>query len=188
MWRAFGGNAARVAIVFRVPYYSAGAQALNIMFSPVAYLTEREVHDELLAVMNSSLAGSDFLKSADRSVVLATIFNMLVTGVVCLKHEGFREEREWRVIYAPKRSPAPLIEANTKTIGGVPQIVYKLPLDVTTSSALAELDLSRMFDRLIVGPSPYPWVIFEAFVSALAKAGVMDAEKRVVVSGIPLRA
>jgi hypothetical protein len=32
MWRAFGGNAARVAIVFKVPWFSVGVAALNVMF------------------------------------------------------------------------------------------------------------------------------------------------------------
>ena len=80
---------------------------------------------------------------------------MLVAGVCCLKHEGFLEEREWRVIYAPNRSSSPLIESSTETIGGIPQIVYKLPLDVAVSDAIADLDLSRMFDRLIIGPSQF---------------------------------
>ena len=35
MWRAFGGNTARVALVFNVPSRSDGATALNINFSPV---------------------------------------------------------------------------------------------------------------------------------------------------------
>jgi hypothetical protein len=63
-----------------------------------------------------------------------------------------------------------------------------LPLDSTVSDALGDLDLSRMFDRLIIGPSPYPWVMYEAFTAALTKAGVMEAETRVFTSGIPIRA
>ena len=35
---------------------------------------------------------------------------MLVAGVTCLKHEGFHEEREWRVLYAPNRTASPLME------------------------------------------------------------------------------
>src|SRR2546421_519490 len=44
MWRAFGGNSARVAIVFYLPWYTAAVHALNLFFSPVGYLTEPEVH------------------------------------------------------------------------------------------------------------------------------------------------
>jgi hypothetical protein len=71
--------------------------------------------------------------------------------------------------------------SSTEPIGGVPQIIYKIPLDKS------ELDLASMFDRLIVGPSPYPWVMYEAFVDALTRAGVTDAGNRVRISEIPLR-
>src|SRR5437763_16679491 len=42
MWRAFGDfNVARVALVIKVPHYSEGQDALNVIFSPVAYLDEK---------------------------------------------------------------------------------------------------------------------------------------------------
>lgn len=129
----------------------------------------------------------DFLGSVDRQIVIGTVFTMLRTGVTCLKHEGFREEREWRAIYSPKLKSSSLIEASTEVIAGVPQVVCKVPLDVTVSDALADLDLSRLFDRLIIGPSPYPLVMYEAFTDALKKAGVGEAEKRVFTSCIPVR-
>ena len=101
---------------------------------------------------------------------------------------GFEEEREWRAIYTPKRAASPLIISSTEVIGGVPQIIFQIPLDESVSPALAELDLVSLFDRLIVGPSPYPWAMYEAFADELAKAGVADAGNRVRISGIPLRA
>lgn len=188
MWRAFGSSAARVAIMFKVPEFSEGAAALNLMFSPVAYLKEAEAHNEVHAVIESIRTNCDFLRSQDHSHVVGNVFNMLVAGVACLKHEGFREEREWRVIYAPKRLPSPLMESSTEILDGIPQIVCKIPLDVTVSDTLADLDLARIFDRLIIGPSEHPWVMYEAFVAALVKAGVADAGKRVWISDIPIRA
>jgi len=187
MWRAFGGNAARVAIVLKVPWFSAGTTALNVTFNPVAYLTNNEVHNAMGDVIKNIHTDSDFLRSIARSVLVGMVFNMLVTGVTCLKHEGFHEEREWRVIYSPKRFPSSLIEASTKVIAGVPQLLYELPLDRAVSPVLDDLDMSKMFDRLIIGPSPYPWVMYEAFTDALKKAGVEEAEKRVFMSCIPIR-
>lgn len=112
---------------------------------------------------------------------------MLVAGVTCLKHEGFHEEREWRVIYSPERWPSTLMESSIEVVGGIPQIVYKLPLDSTKSSSLAELDLTRIFDRLIIGPSQFPSSMYEAFVKSLKAIGVENAETRVFISGIPIR-
>lgn len=188
MWRAFGGNTARVAIVFSVPWFSAGALALNVSLNPVAYLNEEEVHAEINTVIKNIRENCDFLRSIERSRIVGSIFNMLLAGVTCLKHEGFHEEREWRVLYAPNREASPLMEHSTEIIGGVPQIVYKAPLDANVSKDLADIDVSRVFDRLIIGPSPYPWVMYQAFVAALAEIGVPEANKRVFVSDIPIRA
>lgn len=190
MWRAYGGNSARVAIVFRVPWYTGAAKELSISLNPVAYLDQTELHNELATVISNVEKNVDFLKTIDRDELRGYIFTLFMVGVTGLKHEGFREEREWRVLYSPKLNPSPLIESSLETIGGVPQTIHKLPLDKTistSSAALAELDFAKIFDRLIIGPSPYPYAQYEAFVSALGKAGVENAEERVFVSGIPIR-
>ena len=187
MWRAFGGNVARVGIVLNVPLYTMATQPLNLLFSSVAYLSEDLTHKVLLEVIQNVTMNCNYLKTVDRKSVVMVIFAMLLAGIVCLKHEGFHEEREWRVIYAPKRAPSPLMESSTEVIGGIPQVVHKIPLDMSVSTSVADLDLPRMFDRLIIGPTPYPWPMGVAFIEALKQAGVADAENRVVASGIPIR-
>jgi hypothetical protein len=68
-----------------------------------------------------------------------------------------------------------------------PQIVYKLPVDVTVSPLLSDLDFSKLFDRLIIGPSSFPSPMSQAFTEALTRAGVPDAANRVFCSNIPIR-
>jgi|HubBroStandDraft_1064217.scaffolds.fasta_scaffold02652_8 hypothetical protein len=190
MWRAFGGSNPRVAIVFRAPWYSGATAGLNVIFSPVAYFSDTQVQDEIYSVIKNINDHADFVRATDRVQVVRTVFAMLVAGVVCLKHEGFHEEREWRVIYGPKRNPSPIMEAETetKTIGGVPQLIYKMPLDATVAPEVAGLDVARIFDRLIIGPSQYSLAMHQAFAAALTNAGIADASARVVFSGIPIRA
>ena len=187
MWRAFGMSTARVAIVFKVPRISAGAEALRFLFSPVAYLTRDDAHAVIAEVIANLGTSRDFLRSIDRQSVIQIVFMMFLAGVTCLKHEGFREEREWRAVYSPQVYSSPLMESGIEVVAGVPQLVYKIPLDATASPALADLDFSRIFHRLIIGPSPYPWPMFEAFRDALIKAGVTDAQDRLWSSGIPIR-
>jgi hypothetical protein len=189
MWRAFGGNTARVALVVNIPWVGHVAQALRLLFSPVAYPTEAEAHSPLHQATANIKAHNEFLRSVDRQMVVGSVLSMLVIGVTCLKHEGFREEREWRAIYLPHNLPSPLMESSTEVIGGVPQVIYKVPLDVSVSPALSGLEFSSIFDRLIIGPSQYPFPMYEAFTGALVKAGVPQetAKRRVFISGIPLR-
>jgi hypothetical protein len=165
MWRAFGGaTAARVALVLRVPWFTGVQDVLNVFFSPVAYLTEDEVHSVIAEVTRNVTKNVDFLLSVDRASVLNSVFMMLVGGVTCMKHESFREEREWRAIYTPHMRPSPLMESSVEIVGGVPQIIYKLPVDVQKSEALAVLDMTSIFDQIIIGPSQFSWAMFEAFV------------------------
>jgi hypothetical protein len=188
MWRAFGGgNAARVGIVLKLPKFSAATDALNIMVSPVAYLREADVQTELDQVIQNVQTACTYLPTVDRSLIVTCVYAMLSAGVVCMKHEGFHEEREWRVVYGPRRKPSALMETATEAVGGVPQTIHKIPLDRSVSDDLAAIDVAQIFDRLIIGPSMYGVSMHEAFVRALTEKGVTDAAQRVVVSGIPIR-
>ncbi len=187
MWRAFGGNTAHVAIVFAIPMFSGAAIGLNLIFSPVAYLAEEQVHGVIDRVIKNIDENRKFLHSVDRRFVVASAFTMLLAAATCLKHEGFHEEREWRAIYSPKRLPSLLMESSTEVIGGIPQHVYKIPLDATADPALADLDFSKVFDRLIIGPSQFPGAMAEAFNEALSKVGVRNVHERIYKSGIPIR-
>ena len=84
-----------------------------------------------------------FLSSCDRQLILYYVFTTLLAAVTCLKHEGFREEREWRAIYSPRLlPPSALMQCSTQIIAGVPQVVYSIPFDKTASPALARFDFS----------------------------------------------
>lgn len=164
MWRAFGNQAAaRVALVFQIPWITEAHALLNILFHPVSYRTESESHALLREVISAVKAESDFLHSLDRQKILDNVFSMLISSVTNMKHEGFSEEREWRAIYLPKLRASSVIEPSIEVIGGTPQMVYKLPLDVQNSPELADLDLAKIFDRLIVGPTQYPTAVVQAF-------------------------
>jgi Protein of unknown function (DUF2971) len=188
MWRAFGGTATRIGIVLSIPYSSLSILALSLTFSPVAYLSEPAAHEILEQVIENVRANREELRMIGRDALVRLVFMTLLSGVVCLKHEGFHEEREWRAIYAPNRWPSQLIESSTEVISGVPQLVYKIPLDSSVSNQIADLDFTQIFDHLIIGPTSYPWPIYSAFVGELAKAGVANSADRVLVSGIPIRA
>jgi hypothetical protein len=188
MWRALGGTATRVGIVLRFPYISISAASIALNFGPVAYLAESGVQGIIDQVVANVQANRDYLRTLKRETLVQLVFQIFTSGIVCLKHEGFVEEREWRAIYTPKRWFSPIIESSTDVVAGVPQIIYKVPLDGAASPLVADLDFARVFDRLIVGPTPYPWPIYGAFVEALKPSGVPDAKERVFVSNIPIRA
>jgi hypothetical protein len=79
------------------------------------------------------------------------------------------------------------MENSIESIGGSPQRVYIIPLDAKKSTELKSLDFARIFQRLIIGPSQFPLSMDDAFVEELGRAGVADADQRVVISTIPIR-
>jgi hypothetical protein len=187
MWRALRSSTARVGLVFNVPARSKGAEAMKLIFSPVAYFKNNEEDQLVPEVIKNVIANTDFLKTVERQQIVGWIFSMLLLGVTCVKHEGFREEKEWRVVHCPQLYPAPLITSSTEIVEGIPQAVYKLPLDKTLDPILDDLDFAKLFDRLIIGPSPYPAAMFGAYLEALSKAGVAEAGKKIFISNIPIR-
>jgi hypothetical protein len=187
MWRAFAPGNPRVALVLKPPYKDSAASSLNVILSPVAYFTDADVETNLRLVVENVRAEQELLRRTDRKIILSWIFHMFRTGVVSLKHEGFHEEREWRVIYSPKQRPSTFMKTSTEVIDGVPQIIHAIPLGGPPPDDLEGIDIPHLLDRVIVGPSQYPWVMYEAFVAALKAAGVPDADTRVWTSGIPIR-
>lgn len=188
MWRAFGPSTVpRVAIVFSLPWYTEVTQHLSLIFSPVGYFADEEVTRQIQEVTENVRANLSLLRSVNPLWIFASAFAMLLTAVTCLKHEGFREEREWRVIHQPTRWPSALVKPTRKIVAGVPQIVYELPLDASASDKIAEVDLARVLDHIIIGPTQYPLSVGEAVMQALNEAGVQDAAKKVWASTIPIR-
>ena len=187
MWRAFAAAPGKVAFIFKVPSVSPGAKKLNLTFNPVAYLSHNEACAVLEEVIQNVTAETTFLKSLDRQLIVNIVVGMFVTFVTCLKHQAFAEEREWRAIYSPDLQPSSLMESQVTVINGVAQPIYKIPLDARVSPELADLDFAARLDHIIIGPTPYPWVMYRAIVKALDEAGIPDATKKVWNADIPLR-
>lgn len=59
--------------------------------------------------------------------------------------------------------------------------------DSKLKGLFAELDLARILDRVIIGPTQYPLAVLSALIAALTAAGVADANSKIVVSDIPIR-
>jgi hypothetical protein len=188
MWRAFGGEAtARVALVIKLDPDPIKNSLLHIMLSPVAYFTDQELEKELDALVRNVRAATSFLRREIEPGVFALIvWGMLTSLIVCLKHEGFREEREWRLVHSPQPFGSFPLESAVEGVFGIPQRTYKIPLE-NKSNAGIKFGLPDLLDRLIIGPTQFPWVMRDAFVAALDAAGVKDAANRVFVSQIPVR-
>ena len=187
MWRAFGATPARVAIVLAIPWYTGAAEALGVGLFPVAYHNDVDASADFERIIQNVNENVEFLRSLQLDELRNWIFLLFQTAAVCSKHPGFREEREWRVVYAPNRGHSPLIHSEIRALAGIPQRIFKLPLDEKVSDKIAGLDLSRILDRIIVGPTQYPIVIYDALVETLNRIGIPDPTRMVFASDISIR-
>lgn len=184
MWRAYGN----VAVVLNpTVFMRATVQKLQAYSNPVDYHTPESFQAEFEAMVDRVAHNFDYLKARGESHIWSWVLFMLRQFVLCTKHKGFSEEREWRIIYDPNDEPSPLIRKEVEVIRNVAQPVVKLRLMNLPEDEVVGLDLPSLIERIIIGPSQYPLVQQEAFATLLANKGVVNPYARIFVSDIPLR-
>ncbi|ASP32683.1 DUF2971 domain-containing protein [Labrenzia sp. VG12] len=186
MWRAYGGQTGVAFVVSGKPFLTP-SDALNAYTSPVEYLSRSQFEQEFIQFIESIQGNATWVKSLGRDTVKAYMFAALRFAMLCTKHPGFHEEREWRVIYSPKYEHSKKITIDVESIGGTPQKVCKIPLKDIPEEGLTGIEVPSLLDRIIIGPTQYPVEMREAFIDVLEKAGVAEAEQKVIISDIPLR-
>jgi len=185
MWRAYGAGG--IAFVMNNKPFLSPSNALKAYTSPVAYLDDRGFQQHLSVITSNILNNLDFLKAQGRDKVKGLVFHVFKMAVLCTKHPGFEEEKEWRVVYSTSMEKSDRLIKDIQTIGGIPQPIYKIPLKDVPEENFVGAEIPSLIERVIIGPTQFPLVTYEAFVESLAKAGVEDAQKRVFISDIPLR-
>jgi hypothetical protein len=186
MWRAYGGQAG-VALVINGAVMFSETNALNIFSSPVDYLNPEAFAARLELIAKNMQSDVDYITSLGRETVKSLAFHLLLFAVVCTKHPGFLEEREWRNVALPKIYTTEQAALDIEVIRGTPQPVLKLDLQNNPEKGLVNLAIPDLLERIIIGPCEFPQVICNAFLKLLADAGVSEPQKKIVVSGIPLR-
>jgi len=79
------------------------------------------------------------------------------------------------------------MKSELKTIDGVPQIIYRLPLADIPGEQLLGLNIKDLIDKIIIGPTNYSAAIKQAFTEVLENAGVENVHEKIIISNIPIR-
>jgi len=186
MWRAYGQGSG-VAIVMHSKPIVSGPGLLKTQTSPVAYFNEDHFKIELQNIVANIETNKNFLKSQDSRLIGLVCASMFRIAALSSKHPGFHEELEWRIIYSPDIVESEHMIKDLKVINGIPQVIYKIPLKSASGDIKLGGELPEIIDRIIIGPTEFPLATYKAFVVALRDAGIENPEKRVFISGIPLR-
>jgi hypothetical protein len=190
MWRAYGGNT-NLAFVFKNDPFLSESDALNAFTSPVLYADSDSFKPNFLQVAENVERNIGMLCIAGEAIASHLMLSAMHFAALSTKHPGFAEEREWRVIYTPKLSltgsRSSRLESKIVSLGGVPQRIFALKLENIPEEGFLGATLPELLVEVIIGPSQFPWPIYDALVDKLHHAGIADAADRVRVSNIPLR-
>ncbi len=186
MWRAYASGTG-VALVLNPGVFFTPSDALHAYTSPVAYMSQDEFRVEFEALTTGLIREIAFLRTLTRDQILGHVFAIFRAAVLCTKHPGFAEEREWRIIYSPQYARSDRIIKEILPVGGVPQPVCKIPLEDIPEEGLVGASLAGLLNRIIIGPTTSGVVMQEAFFTLLEEAGVPDPGSKIWFSRIPLR-
>ena len=186
MWRAYGD----VALVLRNRAFGAFGDELGMQSLPVNYFSLSACQAQVERVADNIRGNAESIRSRGRRKFEEDLADMAFLYGIRTKHPGFAEEEEWRVWFRPADNPgrSAVFKEQVKVIHGIPQRIWTLPLKNAPRKGLHGANIAGLVDRIIIGPTAYPYVSATAFVKLLEGAGVCDAIDRVVVSEIPLRA
>ena len=165
MWRAYGRNNG-IAIVLKKELLSKKLINKKIYFSPVAYFADdnERLEQEVNKIIKNIEDNETFIQKINPQKISNYLKNTLRFALVSIKHSGFSEEKEWRLVTHGYDIEKLCIE----TPYGVPQPVYKLKF---------ELDF---IEKIIIGPTQYKNILHKAFSDLVS-------ENKIVYSHIPYR-
>lgn len=190
MWRGYGDGGNGVAIVFGTDVLEA-IEDSPLVIGRVHYGSRSERLDWIkkrLSVLANVLAGSD---QTDEFLVFAGWhwLERLRLFALFSKHNGFRDEREWRVAYLSHRDTRGLLRQRlgyAVTSRGVEQKL-KLKFEPIHGVSTRPVGIDGMIRKIILGPSISSGMAERATRRMLEACGHPELGERLVSSGIPFR-
>ena len=186
MWRAYGGQNGVAIVLNNAPFISE-SDALKVYSSKVNYSNGEDFDAVFHAIISKLNVNRDLLYRVQKETVIQLIFHKFLFSVICTKHSGFMEEKEWRVLHNTKLWPSERVTNPVELIRGVPQQIIKVPFKSYPDEGLSGLEIENLVDRIIIGPTQHPIIIRDAFIDLLSAYGVNNPETKVHILHIPLR-
>ncbi len=191
MWRGYGSNGNGAAIVLDTAKLPAREESPLIVASVHYGTTEARLNwlrqriTEFAEILGKSNIPDDKLYLGS-----FCFFQRLVLFAIFTKHRGFKEENEWRVVYMRDRDTAKVFDRMFSYWVGPRGVEPKLKLNIEVVPDLADnhITLSKMIERIILGPSLSSPLARSSILKMLDSLGRSELKDRIVSSTIPFRA
>jgi hypothetical protein len=191
MWRGYGGNGSGVAIVFdagKLPVWDGSP----LIFARVQYASTEERTNRLqrLTTQFAKILGQTSIPDDKLYLGAYYFFERLKLFALFTKHHGFKEENEWRVVYMPDRDRGKVFDRMLSYCIGPRGVEPKLKVKIERIPDLTDddLSLSRIVERIILGPSLSSPLAHASILKMLETLGGSDLKDRIKSSTIPFRA
>lgn len=192
MWRGYGSNGNGAAIIFDTAKFEP-AENSPFVFSSVRYAAREEMMSYLsdLSVKAANIISRNHIP--DEFIYLASyyVFERIKLYALFSKHNGFSEEREWRIVYVNDRNQKDdnllCVMRDYKNNKGSIEPILKLRLDECAKEYGASLRLDEITDSIILGPTHSSALAVRSvqrMLELVGKSGLID---RVIPSSIPFR-
>lgn len=186
MWRAYGGNP-NVAIIFDILDLIEKNNKIRIYASPVFYGDQTQLEAQFACMLQLIKNNAEKLKKINKSELADAIAWKFHCSTLSIKHPGFSEEKEWRIIYSPSIHYSKELKDSIEIISGVPQIVMILDIIEMINNSDSKMGLTDLINKIIIGPTQDTDTIIPAIARALGEWGVDKPFDRIKSCGIPLR-
>lgn len=191
MWRGYGGNGHGVAIVFdseQIQYKETGSP---LIISKVEYMNPDARRAWIGGKMKefSELLTKTSVPDHQLAFPVAQLFERIKIAALFTKHEGFKEEAEWRVAYLKERDPSGVFSSMMSyglgRNGVEPKLKFKIkPIDGYTAP---DISLDKLVNRIVLGPMMSGALARQSVCRMLETINKGSMVDRVCVSSIPYR-
>jgi DUF2971 family protein len=190
MWNLYGDQCRGTAIVIDTAQI-VGREGSFLILARVRYGTrdERIAWLDALVVRCADIIAKNRIPDDKLHLCAFYIFQRLKTAALFTKHDAYREEKEWRVVYMRDMAESELLNHMIDYWNGPRGLEPKLKLKLAAITGLPEtesLSLSMLTDRILLGPIPSPLAL-QACASMVEACGHPELRGRIRRSAIPYR-
>lgn len=191
MWRGYGGNGNGAAIVFDTAKLSA-RDGSPLIIAKVQYATPEERMNWLRQRITHFAEILAHSRIPDDKLYFGSglFFQRLQLFALFTKHQGFKEESEWRVVYMRDRDRDKVFDRMFSYWIGPRGVEPKLKFKIEHMPGYTDDDftLSKIVERVILGPSLSSPLARGTILKMLDTLNKSDLKARIMSSTIPFRA
>lgn len=187
MWRAYGGKCG-VAVVLNHHAFNSDSDVLGAYSSPVLYYEKKDVQKAIINLTDLVNQNYTMIQGPEIRYQVMFYFKYFFRILcLCVKHPGFKEEREWRVFHVKYDDDKGKLEYETKSINGFPQSLCILHLHDYSKEGYSGTGIADLVKKVIIGPTDFAEPTRDCFFELMGEHGIQDIASKLTISGIPLR-